>query len=322
MTVPSRRLQLTLGPLFYLWDDARWRDFYYRMADEAEVDTVVLGEVVCSKRDHFHVDALDEVIARLTAAGKRVRLASLALVTLEREMKAVRRLAGREDIEVEVGELAAHAAMNGRPHAIGPMVNVYNAPTARVLSTRGATAICLPPELPAASIRDIIGRVPELTFEVFAFGRVPLAISARCAHARLKGLTKDNCQFVCGEDPDGLEVETLDDQPFLALNGVQTMSSTCLSLLTDITLVKSMGVHSLRLSPQLCDMVGVVRAFRDVADDKLEPAEGVARLQAHYPKATFSNGFIHDGPGHELMLSQAVQAALRARAVPPAPFVH
>ena len=162
--MPDARLGLTLGPLFYLWDDARWRDFYFRIADEADVDTVVLGEVVCSKRDHFHSDALEEVSQRLISAGKRVRLASLALVTLERELKAVRRLAMQDDFEVEVGELAAHAAMRGRPHVIGPMVNVYNAATARVLAARGATSICLPTELPAASIRAIVAGAPELAF--------------------------------------------------------------------------------------------------------------------------------------------------------------
>ena len=78
------RLGLTLGPVLYLWDDRRWRDFYFRIADEAEIDTVVLGEIVCSKRDHFHHDSLDAVVERLVSAGKKVRLASLALVTLER----------------------------------------------------------------------------------------------------------------------------------------------------------------------------------------------------------------------------------------------
>lgn len=303
--MPDSPLGLTLGPLLYLWDEARWRDFYFRIADEADVDTVVLGEVVCSKRDHFHAGSLGEVAERLTAAGKQVRLASLALVTLEREMKAVRRLAAQDGFEVEIGELAAHGAMHGRPHAIGPMVNVYNAATARVLAKGGATSICLPPELPAASIRAIVAGAPELAFEVFAFGRVPLAISARCAHARLRGLTKDNCRFVCGEDPDGLEVETLDQQPFLALNGVQTMSSTCQSLLGDIPLLDAMGVRSMRLSPQVCDMVEVARTFRDVANRRVVPTEGIARLKACYPAAAFSNGFFHDIPGHQLVLPEA-----------------
>ena len=141
---------------------------------------------------------------------------------------------------------------------------------------------------------------------------MPLAISARCAHARLKGLTKDNCQFICGEDPGGLEVDTLDGQHFLALNGVQTMSGTCQSLLGDIPALLAVGVRSLRLSPQVCDMVGVAEAFRAVADGRIEAAEALARLEACNTGASFSNGFIHNVPGHHLVAPSGASADIRA----------
>ena len=296
-------MQLTLGPVLFLWATDVWRDFYHRIADEADVDTVVLGEVVCSKRDHFHAEEIPRAAERLVAAGKRVRLASPALVTLERESRTVRQLAAQEIYGIEVGELSAHAALNGRPHAIGPLVNVYNAATARVLAVRGAKKICLPPELPLTSVRAIASGAPDLAFEVFAFGKVPLAISARCAHARSRGLVKDNCQFVCGDDPDGLVVDTMDGQHFLALNGVQTMSSTCQSLLTDIDDLRDAGVASLRLSPQSADMVEVARLFRAVVAGKLHGEEAMTQLRHAYPGAAFSNGFLHDAPGHWLLAS-------------------
>ena len=40
---------LTLGPVLFNWSPDRLRDFYARIADEAEVDRVHLGEVVCGK---------------------------------------------------------------------------------------------------------------------------------------------------------------------------------------------------------------------------------------------------------------------------------
>lgn len=297
MAIDERGMpRLTLGPVLYLWEREAWRDFHYRIADEADVDTVVLGEVVCSKRAHFHEDLIADVAERLQQAGKSVRLASLALVTLQREMRASHRLAA-QPIEVEVSELSAHAAMLSKPHAVGPLVNVYNAATARVLALRGATSICLPPELPLSSIAAIASKGGPL-FEVFAFGKAPLAISARCAHARVKRRTKDNCQFVCGEDPDGLEVTTLDEQRFLALNGVQTMSSTVQCLLGDIPALLAAGVSGFRLSPQVCDMVAVARLFREVLESRLDGAEAVARLRELYVGAHFSNGFLHGLPGH------------------------
>ena len=44
---------LTLGPLLFHWPAHKRRDFYLRIADEAPIDTVYLGEVVCSKREPF-----------------------------------------------------------------------------------------------------------------------------------------------------------------------------------------------------------------------------------------------------------------------------
>lgn len=299
---------LTLGPVLFLWEPATWRDFYYRIADEADVDTVVVGEVVCSKRSHFHDALIGQVVDRLAAGGKKVRLASLALVTLDRELQTSHRLA-RQDHEVEVSELSAHAAMAGKPHAISPLVNVYNAATAKVLAARGATSVCLPPELPASSIKAIVGGAPDIRFEVFSFGRVPLAISARCAHARVKGNTKDNCKFVCGEDPDGLAVDTLDGQHFLALNGVQTMSSTTQCLITDVPELVAAGISSLRLSPQVCDMVSVTETFRQVLGGRMDPKEGLLRLRHIHSSAEFSNGFLHGLPGHLLKGSGVLAGA-------------
>src|SRR5450755_1330533 len=80
-------MQLTLGPVLYNWQPERWRDFYFRIADEAPVDNVVVGEVVCSKRAPFLDPYLPEVIERLKAGGKQVLLGSLVLVSLRRERR-------------------------------------------------------------------------------------------------------------------------------------------------------------------------------------------------------------------------------------------
>lgn len=297
MTVP--RPTLSLGPLLYLWSGKEWRDFYFRIADEAPIETVTVGEVVCSKRLHFMAPHMDAVVERLTRAGKSVRLGSLAMVTLERESRATRSLANSATLPVEVNDLSALGLLSGRPHVIGPMVNTYNGATARLLGSRGATSICLPPELPAASIAEIVRDAPGVEFELFAFGRVPLAISARCAHARSKGRIKDNCEFVCGDDPDGLRVDTLDAQPFFALNGVQTVSHTCNVLMGELPEIARMGVRRLRLSPQRCDMVNVARIYDDVLAGRMDTAEGLERLGLTYPDAPFSNGFYHGVAGAE-----------------------
>ncbi len=288
---------LSLGPVYFLWDGPKWRDFYFRIADEAPVEHVTLGETVCSKRQHFSEPHVADVIERLEAAGKRVTLSTLAMVTLERESRHVRDLIRDSVHPVEANDLSALGLLRDRPHSIGPLVNVYNAATARMLADRGADNICLPPELPARSVRQMIGAMPDFSFELFAFGRMPLAISARCAHARSKGLTKDNCQFICGEEPDGLPLRTLDRQSFLALNGVQTMSSSCVVLIDDLAALVEAGLSRVRLSPQDCDMVKVARLYRTVLDGQIDGEKALAELAGIYPGVGFSNGFLHQQEG-------------------------
>ncbi|MBE7733557.1 ubiquinone anaerobic biosynthesis protein UbiV [Devosia faecipullorum] len=292
----TKTLKLTMGPVPYLWSGEKWRDFYYRVAESGHVDAVTLGEVVCSKRDHFTRPFIPDVVERLQQSGKSVALASLALVTMERELGATRRLASGPAL-VEANDLSALRLLAGRPHLVGPFVNVYNGATARLLAKKGATRICLGPELPAASLASIIAGAPELDYEIIAFGRLPLAISARCAHARAKGHSKDNCQFVCGDEPDGLDVDTLDGQPFLTINGVQTMSRHCQVLLGDLPALAAMGITHLRLSPQDCDMAEVAAIYASVRDGLVSPDEGLAKLKQVYAGAPFSNGFIHGQPG-------------------------
>lgn len=289
--------ELTLGPVYYLWDGPKWRDFYYQIADEAPVNQLILGETVCSKRQHFIEPYLADVVERLERAGKSVAFSSLALITLERESRIVNELIETSDYPIEVNDLSAIGLIKGRQHLVGPLVNVYNGPTARLLAQRGADRICLPPELPFSSIARIAADAPDVALEVMVFGRMPLAISARCAHARSKGRIKDNCQFVCGEEPDGLSIRTLDRQSFLVLNGVQTMSHTCQLLLSELKDLQEAGVNAFRLSPQDCDMARIAAIFQETLSGSMEPQEAIELIGHTYPKAKFSNGFHHGREG-------------------------
>ncbi len=289
---------LTLGPLLFNWPPEQWSDFYARIADEAPVDFVCLGEVVCSKRAPFYADLIADAAMRLESAGKTVIFSTLILPTLERERRQIAELAATPGLLVEANDISALAHLGGRPHVIGPYVNVYNEATLTYLANQGATRVCLPPELPLSSIREIAANVPPVVaVEVAAFGRIPLAIAARCYHARIHGLAKDSCQFVCGEDPDGLDLDTLDGESFLTVNGVQTLSRTYSNLIPDIPSLIQAGVSGLRLSPQSCDMVAVARLFRDVLEGHSEPRAAGEALGQICHKGTFSNGFLHGVEG-------------------------
>ncbi len=289
--------RLTLGPLLFNWPAEARRDFYLRIADEAPLETVCLGEVVCAKRAPFFAPYVTQVIERLERAGKEVVHSSLALVMTEPERQELRALAGAEDLFVEANDLACVALMDGRPHAVGPYVSVYNEGTLAYLARRGAVRVSLPFELPAAALQALAAAAEPVELEVQAFGRIPLAVSARCYHARAHGLHKNSCQYVCEADPDGMALETLDGRPFLAVNGVQTLSHGIGNLIAELDALGGMGIRRFRLSPHGVDMVAVAETFRARLDGRMDAAEGEARLAELVPFAPFCDGFYHGREG-------------------------
>lgn len=287
-------MELTLAPIPFHWSRDERRDFYARIADEAPVDTVVLGELICSKRAPFFEADLPDIAERLEAGGKRVIWSSLAEILLKRERKATDDLcAGDDDRMVEANNAAALRALAGRPHRVGPMMNVYNEETMTWLAARGATHFSLPPELPRAGVAVMAeaARRAGLVIEVQVFGRASLAVSARCYHARAHGRTKDNCQFVCEDDPDGMPLATMDGDPFLMVNGIQTLSRSYVNLAAHVPDMRTMGVSALRLIPQRQDMVAVAEVFAAVAAGRIDGDEAAARLDDMQMDVPFSNGF-------------------------------
>ncbi|MRU14694.1 U32 family peptidase [Roseovarius sp. A21] len=300
-------MELTLGPLAYHWTPEKRRDFYARIADEAPVSTVYLGEVICSKRAPFFERELPQVIDRLERAGKRVVLSSLAEVMLKRERQATSDLMDSEGPEVEVNNAAGLMARGGRAHRIGPFLNAYSVATIDWMAGQGATHVCLPPEMPGAAVGVAAEAARDLGLgvEVQAFGRAPLAVSARCYHARAHGRTKDNCQFVCEEDSDGMPLATRDEQPILRVNGIQTQSESYIELLAELPVMRDMGITHARLLPQDVDMVAVARIFDDVMQGRSSVEEGRSRLGELCVGTGFSNGFWYGEAGYRHIARRA-----------------
>ncbi len=278
---PTGAPTLVMGPLLFNWSPERFADFYAEVADEMDVDRVHVGEVVCSKREPFYADLLPDVIERLKRAGKTVVVDTPALVTLKRERQLVADMAALDGVEIEINDFSPLATLEtGRRFAVSPLVNVYDEGTFAQLARLGAWSIALPYELPIASIERLAAEGTRLGVEtqVHVFGRLPLAISGRCYHARIHGLAKDSCQFVCNKDPDGLEVDTLDGEGFLSINGVQTMSQNVVVVADELERLIAAGVSAFRLSPHACDMGRVAKIFRSGLAGSIDGGEVRALL--------------------------------------------
>lgn len=302
----EHKAYLTLGPILFHWKPETWRDFYFRMADEAPIDIAYIGEVVCAKRMPFIAPYLPEVVARLEAAGKQIVLSTLSLMMSDREIAQARDVAEDAHYIAEANDIAAIAMLAGRPHVVGPYINLYNEATLALLAERGAIRAVLPPESPASTILGLakVG-VP---LEIQVFGRAPLAISSRCYHARAENLHKDGCRFVCERDPDGLAVHTLDGAPFLAVNGLQTLSHSCLNLAPHMTELWRAGIRHFRLSPQTADMVQVAALFHRFIAGDIELTEFTASLPQVADGAAFSDGFYRGLSGATPLVDAASNA--------------
>jgi collagenase-like PrtC family protease len=292
-------MKLSLGPILYYWERERVLDFYAEVADWP-VDIVTLGETVCSKRRALRLEDWLTIADRLHATGKEVVLTTLALVEAESELSMMRRIVSNDQFAVEANDAAALGMLASRPGAAfvaGPSLNVYNGETLAVLGGLGARRWVLPVELSQEMLAALHARRPAgMETEVLVFGRLPLALSARCFTARAHDLPKDMCGFRCRDYPDGLPLATREGKRFLTLNGIQTQSGSSSNLARAVPLMQQMGIEVARLSPQSTGMKTVVQGFRDLLDGRLSAAEA-ERVVTACLDGEACNGYWYGQPG-------------------------
>lgn len=300
-------MKLSLGPVLYYWSREALLAFYAGVADSG-ADIVYLGEVVCSRRHNLRLDDWLGLARDLSASGKQVVLSSQALIESESDLKTLRRIAANGEFTVEANEMGAVRLLAGRvPFVAGPHLNIYNNETLAWFAELGATRFVLPLELSRDILRELQSARPAgIETEVFAYGRMPLAFSARCFTARHHDLPKDDCQFRCLDHSCGLTLKTREGQPFLALNGIQTQSSKVYNLVAELEGMQQLGVNVVRVSPQPFHTEKILALFRQRLDGSLsgpEAGQQMARLMPDEP----CDGYWHARPGIEqvVIASQA-----------------
>lgn len=290
-------IELTLGPLLFNWPVAEVDRFYGRIADETGIARVYLGEVVCSKRAPGLEAALVRAAERLEQAGKAVVWSTLALPATNREQAMVAALSALDGL-IEVNDVSALANRERRPFVAGPLLNIYNEAALREFVAMGCVRVVPNVELSLAAMGALHAASPQTPIEVFGFGRLPLALSGRCYHARAEGLHKDVCQFVCDRDPDGRTIRTLEDAPFLAMNGVQTLSHGIQAAAVAVDALIAAGVRALRLSPHAVDMVAVSKSFDRFLRRAIAVEELVSVLEGLRLPGPLVGGYLAGVRGH------------------------
>lgn len=303
-------MQLTLGPLLYYWERADVWAFYEAIAPSA-VDVVYLGEAVCSRRHTLRLTDWLDLAAFLRDAGKEVVLSTQVLLESGAEVATMHKIVRNGDFKVEANDMGAVNGLQGKvPFVAGPHLNIYNPPTLQWMASLGATRWVMPLEMTRTDLTHMQQERPaSMQTEVFAYGRMPLAFSARCFTARQRNLPKDDCQFSCLEYPDGLMLRTREKADFLVLNGTQTQSAKVYNLIDALADLDNLGVDAVRLSPQSQNMRAVIDVFDDARHRCISESDALARLQPLMPDAA-CNGYWHGRPGSDWIDTRAHAVAV------------
>ncbi|MDP3826678.1 MAG: U32 family peptidase [Polaromonas sp.] len=292
-------MKIALGPLLYYWQRETVFNFYDAVAG-TPVDVVYLGETVCSRRHELRLADWLDIAARLYAAGKEVVLSTQVLLESGSDVGTMHRITANGNFRVEANDMGAVHRLAGKlPFVAGPHLNLYNQASLQWMASLGASRWVMPLEMKQSDLALLQQDRPSgLETEVFAYGRMPLAYSARCFTARQRNLPKDDCRFSCLDHPDGLMLRTRESEEFLVLNGTQTQSARVYNLVDALEDMRAAGVDVVRLSPQAQYTAEVIALFDAARKQVLTPQEALARMQPLMSEKG-CNGYWHGRPGLE-----------------------
>lgn len=290
-------MKIAIAPIQYYWPrDTVFR--FYEMVAQSPADIVYLGETVCSKRHELRLADWLDIARFLGAAGKEAVLSTLTLLESRADVATLHRITDQDDVLIEANDMGAvHCLAGKKPFVAGPYLNIYSSPTLELMADLGAMRWVMPLEMGREGLQQVLGGASlPIQTEVFAYGRLPLAFSARCFTARHHNLPKDDCRFSCMQYPDGLQMKTREGQDFLNLNGIQTQSAYIYNLLADLPSLRSTGVDIIRISPQSQHSEQLIHQFHRVLLGLAEPAQVLEELQEIMPDKP-CNGYWHGRPG-------------------------
>jgi collagenase-like PrtC family protease len=267
-------MEFSMGNLQFYWQQDSVLDFYQKVAD-SNVEHVYLGESVCSKRRELRLDDWLDIGRELSKKGKSVVLSSLALLEAKSELATLKKVCLNGELNVEANDFGAVEILTDAkiPFVAGAALNIYNQHDLKVLLDRGMQRWVIPVELSRDWLANVIAGCEELGIrdqietEVYGYGYLPLAYSARCFTARSEDRPKDQCGLCCIKYPEGRKIDSQEGLELFRMNGIQTMSGSIQNLINDLPSMDGL-VDIVRISPHSIEALDWVEKFNDALETK------------------------------------------------------
>lgn len=262
-------MKVSLGASQFFWPQ-KSVELFYQQANISEADIIYVGETVCSKRRELKANDWLILAQELAVSGKQIVLSTMTLLESSAEIKTMKKLCDNGSLLVEANDLSAVQIMHDLklPFVAGPAINCYNVGTLSVLLKQGMVRWVMPVELSGDWLRKLLQQAEDNNIrdlfecEVFSWGYLPLAYSARCFTARSKNRPKDDCQYCCINYPEGRKMNSQEGEQVFVINGIQTMSGYQYNLVNELPQMKSMGVDIARVSADSVKAFDAISYFK------------------------------------------------------------
>ena len=286
-------MKLSLGPSLFFWpkNDV---EAYYQQALTSKADIIYLGETVCSKRRELRAKDWINLAKELARdSDKQIVLSTMTLLESPAEIQTLRRLCANGELLIEANDLSAVQMMHEQklPFVAGPAINCYNIATLKVLLKQGLSRWVVPVELSGDWLKTLLQQAEQENIrtqfecEVFAWGYMPLAYSARCFTARSEDRPKDDCQYCCINYPQGRKMNSREGERVFILNGIQSMSGYQYNLVNEVPEMASIGVDIARISADSEQAFTMLDRFgKQLVHAEKYPLDGVEECNGYWHK--------------------------------------
>jgi collagenase-like PrtC family protease len=285
-------MKFSFGAAQFFWPKQQVEDFYQK-AKKSSADIIYIGETVCSKRRELRDKEWLALAKDLATTGKQVVISTMTLLESPAELQVLKRLCNNGDLLVEANDLSAVQVMSELklPFVVGAAINCYNLATLKVLLKQGMVRWVMPVELSGDWLKQVLNEAEDegirshFEVEVFSWGYMPLAYSARCFTARSENRPKDDCQYCCINYPQGRRMNSREGERVFVLNGIQTMSGYQYNLINEVRDMQTMGVDVIRISPDSELALQKLEDFRkQLVSPKQYPLDGQSQCNGYWHK--------------------------------------